>query len=95
MTITLTPEIETRLRERAARDGEDAGALAQALLADVLLDDPDALTEEQIAEVRAGIRRGLAAAEAGRVKPLAQAVAEARRRHGFPPSWAGGVDGSA
>ena len=95
MTIILTPETETRLRERAERDGEDISALADALLADALMSDPDELTEEQAAELRVGIRRGLEAAAAGRVKPLAQAVAEARQRHGFPPSWASGTDGTA
>lgn len=61
---------------------------------DLLWDDADDLTEEQMAESRFGIQRGLEAA-AGRVKPLAQVVAEARRRHGFPSSWASGVDGTA
>ena len=45
-------------------------------------------------EIRAGIGRGLEAAAAGRVKPLAQAVAEARQRHGFPATWASGIDGT-
>jgi len=62
---------------------------------DLFADDPDDLTDEQMAESRAGIERGLEAAAAGRVKTLAQAVAEARQRHGFPFSWASGVDGTA
>lgn len=56
------------------------------------MDDPDNLNVEQIAEIRAGIDRGLAAAAEGRVKTSAQAVAEARQRHGFPASWASAVD---
>ena len=60
----------------------------------LLWDDPDDLTDEQMAESRGGIRRGLDAAVAGRVKTLAQVVAEARLRHGFPSSWASGVDGA-
>lgn len=96
MAITLTPETEARLRERAERDGQDADSLADVLLSDALADDPDDLTDEEIAQVRAGIRRGLEAAAAGRVKPLSQAVAEARQRHGFPDSWASEItDGSA
>ena len=39
MTITLEPEVEARLCERAARDGKDMEALVNALLADHLLDD--------------------------------------------------------
>lgn len=93
--ISLTPETETRLRERAAREGQDADAFADAILADVLADDPDELTAEEVTGIRAGIRRGLEAAAAGRVKPLSQAVAEVRKRHGFPDTWASGADGTA
>jgi len=95
MTTTLRPETEIRLRERAERDGQDANALANALLADALASDPDDLTEEEIAEVRAGIRRGLEAERLGVSKPLAKAVVEARQRHGFPPTWANVADGTA
>jgi predicted transcriptional regulator len=93
MSITLTPKTESRLREQAERIGKDPNSLAEVLIADGLsngafLDDPDKLTDAEVAEVRAGIRRGLEAAAEGRVKPLAQAVAEARQRHGFPSFWA-------
>ena len=95
MSITLTPETENRLREQAERIGEDVDSLAKAIINeglsyDLLADDPDDLTDEQMAESRAGIKRGLEAA-AGRVKTLAQVVVEARQRHGFPSSWASGV----
>ena len=100
MTITLTPETECRLLKQAERIGEDANSLAEELIAEglsnsYLTDDPDDLTPEQIAEIRAGIKRSLEAAAAGRVKSSAQAVAEARQRHGFPSSWASSVDGPA
>lgn len=45
MTITLVPEIEARLCERAARDGKDMEALVNTLLADCLLDDEAAKEE--------------------------------------------------
>ena len=100
MTITLAPELESRLLEHAERLGEDANHLAEELIAeglssDYLMDDPDDLTAEQIVEIRAGIKRGLEAAAEGRVKPIAQVVAEARQRHGFPKTWASSIDGSA
>lgn len=100
MSITLTPETESRLREQAERIGKDPDSLAEVLIAEGLSngtfsDDPDDLTAAEVAEVRAGIRRGLKAAAEGRVKPLAQAVAEARQRHGFPDSWVSGADGTA
>ncbi len=93
MTITLNPEIESRLVEHAERIGEDANHLAEEFIAEglsgnYLVDDPDDLTDEQVAEIREGIKRGLEAAAAGHVKSSAQAVAEARQRHGFPATWA-------
>ena len=45
MTITLEPETETRLCERAARDGKDVETLANALLAARLQDDEAAKEE--------------------------------------------------
>ena len=57
--------------------------------------ESDDLTPEQVAEICAGIDRGLEAAAAGRVKSSAQAVAEARQRHGFPATWASSIDGSS
>ena len=45
MTITLAPENEARLRERAARDGKDVETLANALLGDRLRDDEAAKEE--------------------------------------------------
>lgn len=77
MTIALTREMETRLRQCAEREGRDADAFADAIVADALADDPDDLTEDEAAEIRSGIRRGLEAGAAGRVKPLAQAVSDA------------------
>ena len=50
MTITLAPQIETRLRRKAARLGEDADALVEVLLSDVLADE--ASEEELRAEYR-------------------------------------------
>ncbi len=37
MTILLEPAVEARLRERAAREKQDADAMANALLAEALL----------------------------------------------------------
>ena len=48
MTITLKPETEARLRERAERDGADVSDLADALLSNMLVDDPASMTKEEI-----------------------------------------------
>lgn len=45
MTITLAPEIEARLCERAAREGQDMEKLVNALLADSLRGDEAAKEE--------------------------------------------------
>src|SRR5437868_6775674 len=70
VTITLTPETEARLRARAERERRDIDALADALLAEALSDDPDDLTGDEVSEIRAGIRRGMDDCEAGRVQPV-------------------------
>lgn len=42
MAITLTPNIETRLRQKAARTGQAADTLAESLLSDALLGEVSA-----------------------------------------------------
>lgn len=51
MTITLNPEIESRLIEHAEHTGEDANHLAEEFVAEglsgnYLVGDPDDLTDE-------------------------------------------------
>ncbi len=48
MTITVSPQIETRLRRKAAQTGQDADALAVSLLSEAL--DNEASEEELRAE---------------------------------------------
>jgi len=84
VTVTLNSQIETRLRERAEREGQDVSTLANVLLGDALSDeagyDPDDLTDEEIAEIRLGIRRGLEAAAQGRERSVAEYAADVQRR---------------
>ena len=84
MTIILDPETEARLHERAEREGQTPDALANALLADALADDPDDLTPEEAAEICAGIERGLADCDAGRIKPVAEWAAQLRQDFDLP-----------
>ena len=95
MAIILTPETETRLRERAEREGQNADALADALLADALAEAPDTLTDEEATELRADIRRDL---RAGQVQPHVQTAADvvARwREQGLIGTWASDIDDAA
>lgn len=84
MTITLTPETETLLRRRAERDGQDPNILADILLADVLVSDPDVLTDDEIAQIRAGIRQGLEDCDAGLAQPVGEWAAKMRRDFSLP-----------
>lgn len=84
MTITLNSQIETSVRERAEREGQDVDAVVNALIGRALADeedyDPDDLTEEEKTEIRAGIRRGLEAAAQGRERPIAEYAADVQKR---------------
>jgi hypothetical protein len=82
MTITLTPETEARLREKAEREGQDINAVADALIAAAL-----EWEAQERAEAMEGIRRGDQAAAEGHERPLTAFFAEQRARHGFPAEW--------
>lgn len=69
MTITLSDETDARLREKAEREGQDVNAVAESLIAAAL--EWEALDREAAI---AGIRRGLEAIAAGRVRPAADVL---------------------
>jgi predicted transcriptional regulator len=75
MTITLSADLEARLKEKAAQEGTDPSIMAEALLAAAL--DWEA---QERAEATAGIQRGLEASSAGRVRPAVEVFAEMRAR---------------
>ena len=79
MTITITPALENRLRRRADDLGRDVNELVEALIVSAL-DDPDELDDETVAEIRAGIDRGLEAAKQGRERPLSDYIADVMQR---------------
>ena len=79
MTITLTPETEALLRQKAESEGTDLNTIADALLKEALQWE----AQEQ-AETLEGIRRGLEASEAGRERPLSEFAAEMRTKYNLP-----------
>jgi predicted transcriptional regulator len=87
MTITLTPETEARLREKAEREGQAIDTVADALIAAAL--EWEALERAEAIE---GIRRGEQAAAEGRERPLAAFLADQRAKYGFPAHWPNVVD---
>ena len=82
MTVTLKPKTEALLREKAQQDGQDLDTLVDMLLADRL--EAQAREDE---ETGAAVSNAMAAAEAGREKPMAQYLAEQRAKRGLPNAW--------
>jgi len=79
IVVTLSPELEARLRAKATQRGEDLEHVASALLGDIL--DWEAQDSE---EAIVGIQRGLDDFEAGRFRPFAEFVAEQRLKYDLP-----------
>src|ERR1041384_5646801 len=82
MTITLKPETEAKLREKAEREGQDANELADALLAAAL-----EWAAREYQEIVTAIQEGMDAAAEGREKHLEQYIAEQTAKRGLPESW--------
>ena len=82
MTITLKPTTEALLREKAQQDGQDLDTLVDMLLAGSL--EVQAREDEEAATA---VSRAMAAAEAGREKPMAQYLAEQRAKRGLADTW--------
>jgi len=79
MTITLRPETEARLLERAAREGADVNATADALVVAGL--EWEARDKAESAE---SLRRALAESDAGKVRLFSEVAAEWRARYNLP-----------
>lgn len=79
LTITLPPDAEQRLRERAAREGQDAATVAALVLGEAL-----AREEEDSAEAVQGIQRGLDDFAAGRFRSFTEFAEEQRRKYQLP-----------
>ncbi len=75
ITLDLEPGVEAYLREKAVREGQATEAVAQALLAWAM-----AWEAQDQAETLEGIRRGLEASDAGRVRPAADVFADMRAK---------------
>ena len=75
MTISLTPEVETRLRAKAEREGLDVNRVVEELLMTAL-----EWEEQDREEAIAGIRLGLKASAEGRVRSANEVFAKMRDR---------------
>jgi predicted transcriptional regulator len=79
IVISLSPEVEARLREKAARQGQDVSLVAAELLASVL--EWEAQDSEEAIE---GIQRGLDDFEAGRFRSFDKFAEGQRRKYNLP-----------
>ena len=79
LTITLPPDVEQILRERAAREGLDVEAIATATLVRAL-----AWEAQDSGEVIQRIHRGLDDFAAGRYRSLKDFAREQRQKYRLP-----------
>ncbi|HEY9853793.1 MAG TPA: hypothetical protein V6D28_30260 [Leptolyngbyaceae cyanobacterium] len=74
--VTLSPEAEARLRERAEQQGKDISVVAAELLSSAL-----EWETKDIQEAVEGIQQGLDDFEKGRFRSFAQFAQEQRRKY--------------
>jgi predicted transcriptional regulator len=79
IVITLSPELETLLLDRAARQGQEVNLVASELLAGVL-----EWQEQDSAEAIEGIQRGLDDFEVGRFRDFQEFAEEQRLKYNLP-----------
>jgi len=79
IVISLSPEVEARLREKAAQSGQDVSIVAAQMLASVL--EWEAQDSQEAIE---GIQRGLDDFEAGRFRSFDEFAEEQRRKYNLP-----------
>ncbi|MEQ8537370.1 MAG: hypothetical protein RIB93_07895 [Coleofasciculus sp. D1-CHI-01] len=76
IVVTLNPELEALLRDKAARQGQDVGLVASELLARVL-----EWEEQDSEEAIKGIQQGLDDFEAGRFRSFQEFADEQRHKY--------------
>ena len=79
MTITLKPETEARLVERAEREGADVNDTADALVVAGL-----EWEAREKADSAASLRRALEESDAGKVRLFSEVAAEWRAKYNLP-----------
>ena len=81
IVVTLSPELEEQLLEKAARQGQDVNLVATELLASVL-----EWERADSAAARSGIQQGLDEFNAGAFRSFDEYAAEQRQKHNLPAS---------
>jgi predicted transcriptional regulator len=81
IVVTLSPELEALLRDRAAQQGQDVGFVASELLAGIL--DWEKKDSEEAVK---GIQQGLDDFEAGRFRSFQDFTEEQHHKYDLPAS---------
>ncbi|HLO87875.1 MAG TPA: hypothetical protein VK203_23100 [Nostocaceae cyanobacterium] len=79
IVVSLSPELEARLRKKAAQQGQDIGSVAAELLESIL----DWEVQDSEAAI-IGIQQGLDDFEAGRFRSFEDFANEQRRKYNLP-----------
>jgi predicted transcriptional regulator len=79
IVVTLSPELEALLRDRASQQGQDVSFVASELLASVL-----AWEDQDSEEAIKGIQQGLDDFEAGQFRSFQDFAEEQRHRYNLP-----------
>ena len=79
IVVTISPELEALLRDKAARQGQDINLVASALLASVL-----GWEVQDSEEAVKGIQQGLNDFEADRFRSFHEFAEEQRRKYNLP-----------
>lgn len=79
IVVTLSPEVEARLREKAARQGQDLNLVAAELLANIL--EWEMQDSQEAVE---GIQRGLNDFETGQFRSFDEFSSEQHRKYNLP-----------
>jgi predicted transcriptional regulator len=76
IVVTLSPELEEQLREKAVRQGQDINLVAAEILASVL-----EWEKQDSAQAIAGIQQGLDEFEAGKFRSFDEYAEEQRQKY--------------
>jgi predicted transcriptional regulator len=79
IVVTLSPELEEQLREKAIRQGQDINLVAAELLASVL----EWETQDSVEAIK-GIQQGLDEFKAGKFRSFDEYATEQRQKHNLP-----------
>ena len=88
MTITIAPEVEALVRERAQLEGLSVDVYIEKVILDhqrwaECTDCDDEEDEAEYAEIEAALERSMAQVQRGDTIPASQAFAELRAKYGY------------